>query len=217
MRCMRLVMAAGMIACLAAGAAAAQESTEDRMRDALRQAVTEMRAAQDQAAQAQADLQKAQADKQDLQKQLDAANAQVAQQSGKGTAKPAELQALQDQLKAAQAQNADLQQALAKWQGAYQTAQQLAQAKADESRVASAGLQANNTALETCKTANAKLMGVAEDILHLYESQSFRAILLKSYEPLIGSAKVRLENMVQDYDDKISAQQYVPPAAKTAR
>ncbi len=205
-------LAGGVALCALAGTVRADEqSNEDRLRDALRQSVQEMRAAQDVAAQAQADLAKANADKADLQKQLDAATAKLADLAGKSTAKPADLAALQAQLAAARAQIADTQGALAKWQGDDQNARQIAQAKANEAAAALGGLKANTAALDTCKATNAKLIDVAEDVLHLYESQSFRSILLRSYEPLIGTAKVKLQNMVQDYDDKIIAQEYVAP------
>jgi len=183
----------------------AQESTEDRMRDALRQAVTEMRAAQDQAAQAQADLQKAQAEKADLQKQLDAAKAAPPAP----TVKPDVIASLQAQLKAAQAQLANGQQINAKLQGDVQGSLALARQKDSESRQLAAAQKAESHALDVCKATNAKLIDVSEGVLHLYESQSFRSILLKSYEPVLGLAKVKLENLVQDYDDKIQDQRYI--------
>ena len=185
----------------------AQEDVEDRMRAALRQAVAEMRAAQDQAAQAQADLQKAQAEKADLQKQLDAAKAAPAVP----TAKPGEVAALQARLQAAQAAIAGEQQQNSKLQAGLSGASAMAQAKDAESRQAEAALKADSNALGTCKATNTKLIDVSEQILHLYESQGFRSILLRSYEPIVGAAKVKLENLVQDYDDKIRDQEYIPP------
>jgi hypothetical protein len=130
---------------------------------------------------------------------------------------PADLRRLQDDIAQARAQNAALRQDLAKWQGAYTTAAQMARAKDAESRQAGAGLQADAQALDTCKTENAKVIDVAEQILHLYQTQSFRGLLLRSYEPFIGTAQVKLENMVQDYDDKIRNQQYVAPSRPPAR
>ena len=196
------VMSAGLL-----GQAAGQESPEDRMRDALRQAVTEMRAAQDQAAQAQADLQKAQAEKADLQKQLDAVKAAPPVP----TAKPEAVAALEQRLQAAQAQMSSAQAANAKLQGSVQSSLAQAQAKDNESRQILAAQKASSHALELCKSTNTRLIDVSEQVLHLYESQSFRSILLKSYEPIIGAAKVKLENMVQDYDDKIQDQKYFDP------
>jgi chromosome segregation ATPase len=200
--------------CLAQQAHADEQSNEDRLRDALRQAVTQMRAAQDQAAQATADAQRAQTAQAGVQAQLDAANAQLAALKGKPAAPTVDVQAMQDALKSYQAQAAQMQAALAKWQGAYNNAAELARAKDEESQRAGAGLKADVKALETCKAENVKLIDTAESILHLYQTQSFRSILLRSYEPIIGSAQVALENLVQDYDDKIHDQAYVPPPVR---
>ncbi len=197
-------------------ARADEQTNEDRLRDALRQAVTQMRAAQDQAAQATADAQKAQSAQAAVQAQLDAANAQLATLKGKPAAPAADVQAMQDALKSYQAQAAQMQQALAKWQAAYTNAAGIARTKDEESQRASAGLQADAKALDTCKAENVKLIDTAESILHLYQTQSFRSILLRRYEPIIGSAKVALENIVQDYDDKIHDQEYVPAPATPA-
>ena len=205
-----LVTAVSMIVSL--HALADESSNEDRLRDALRQAVTQMRAAQDQAAQAQAELQKAQNAQQSVQAQLDAANAKLSASAKQPAAPAADMRALQSALAADRAQNIQFQQGLARWQAAYQAAAALARSKDQESRQANSGLQANSRALDMCKAANTKLIDVAEQTLHLYESQSFRSLLLRSYEPVIGMAKVRLENMVQDYDDKIRNQEYIPPA-----
>jgi chromosome segregation ATPase len=200
------------ISVMAQQAQADEQTNEDRLRDALRQAVTQMRAAQDQAAQAAADAQKAQSAQAAVQAQLDAANAQLAALKGKPAAPAVDVQQMQDALKSYQAQAVQMQQALAKWQAAYNNAAELARAKDEESQRAGAGLKADAKALDICKAENGKLIGTAESILHLYQTQSFRSILLRSYEPVIGSAKVTLENLVQDYDDKIHDQEYVPPA-----
>jgi hypothetical protein len=186
----------------------AQEAGEDRMRDALRQAVMEMRAAQDQAAQAQADLQKAQTEKAALQAQLDAATAKI---SAVPVSKPADLESLKAQLQAAEQAGSSLHQLNLKLEGDLQSATASAQAKDDQSRKAAASLKAAAATLEACKSANAKLIDVSEDVLHLYESDSFRSLLLKSYEPILGLWKVKLENIVQQYDDKIHDQEYFPP------
>ncbi len=192
---------------------AAQEPVEDRMRDALRQAVTEMRAAQDQAAQAQADLARAQADKAALQAQLDAATARLSAEPARPAARPEETGALQARLRAAEAQAASVQGQASRLQSSYQNMAELARQKEGERKTAAAGLKQTVAALEACKAANTKLIDVAEEILHLYESQSFRSLLLKSYEPVLGLARVKLENTVDSYDDKIRDLQYVPQSA----
>ncbi len=192
---------------------AAQESVEDRMRDALRQAVGEMRTAQDQAAQAQADLAKSEAEKTALQAQLGAAVARLSIEPAKPVARSEETGALQARLRAAEAQAAGVQEQASRLQSGYQAATELARQREGERNAAAAGLEQEAAALEACKAGNGKLIGVAEEILHLYDSQSFRSLLLKSYEPVLGLARVKLENTVDSYDDKIRDLQYVPPPA----
>ena len=194
-------------------AAHADDTPEDRLRAALRQSVGEMRAAQDQAAQAQAQLVQAQSDLAAARAQLDAANAKLAVPA-KPAAKPEEVQQLQASLQAAQAQNAALQQELSRYQGAVTQAQTIARQKDQESRQAQAGLTSNTQALQTCKAANQKLIAVSEQVLNLWHDRSFLWVLRKSYEPFIGASKVDLENIVQDYDDKLRNQEYIAPPSR---
>lgn len=64
--------------------------------------------------------------------------------------------------------------------------------------------------LAACRAANAKLLQIGHDILHLYETQSFRSLLLRSYEPALGLYRVELENMVQDTEDKLRENEVYP-------
>jgi chromosome segregation ATPase len=206
---MRIALPAAALLLCTTTASHAQDAPEDRLRTALRQSVTEMRAAQDQAAQLQAQLTQAQTDLAALKTKFDADEAKIAQLAG--SAKPSDIKAMQAQIDAAKAENDSLHEGLTKYQGALQQAQDFARAREGESKQAAAGLKADMQALETCKATNKKLIDVAEQVLHLYQDRSFLWVLRKSYEPLIGAAKVDLENTVQDYDDKIRDQEYVPP------
>ena len=216
---MRAWNIAALAVLLAAGHAQGDEpNNEDRLRDALRQAVSQMHAAQDQAGQAQADAARAHAEQQAVQAQLDAALAKLATAApAKPAAPAADVQGLQDALQQALAQNAALQQGLAKSQTAYNGAAEAARSKDAESHTAAAKLAGATKVIATCKTENTKLIALGEQILTLYQSQSFRSILLRSYEPLIGSAKVTLENMVQKYDDEMHDQEFVAPALSPIR
>ena len=209
----RALISASCVVAVLPALAAAQESVEDRMRDALRQAVSEMRAAQDQAAQAQADLAKSEAEKAALQAQLGAAVARLSTEPAKPAARPEEVGALQARLRAAEAQAAGVQQQAGRLQSSYQAAAELARQREGERNAATSELKQKAAALGVCEAANTRLIAVAEEILHLYETQRFRSLLLKSYEPVLGLARVKLENTVNDYDDKIRDQQYVPAPA----
>lgn len=189
-------------------AAAAQDSGADRLRQALRDSVTQMRAAQDQASQAQAQLAQAQADLAALKAKFAADEAKLAQYTGKDAQQAKQAEAALEQ---ARAQNGALQQSLSKYQGAVQQAQEVARTKDAERSRAEAGMRANTTALATCKATNARLIDISEKVLNLWQDRSFLWVLRKSYEPLVGASRVDLENLIQDYDDKIRAQEYIPP------
>jgi chromosome segregation ATPase len=193
---------------LTAAAAHADDTPEDRLRAALRQSVEQMRAAQDQASQAQTQLTQAQNDLAALKLKFDADEAKLAQLAG--TAKPDEVKQMKVDLQSAQRENASLRASLEKFQGAVSQARDAVQQQTQARDIAEKGLQANTRALETCKAANAKLIALSEQVLHLYQDRSFIWVLRRSYEPLVGAAKVDLENLVQDYDDKIRDQEYIP-------
>jgi chromosome segregation ATPase len=108
-------------------------------------------------------------------------------------------------LAAVQQQNVQLQQ---NFKGLQAAANNLIKSIETRDKAASDAIAAQTTA---CQAQNQKLAATAEDILHLYQTQSFRSILLGSYEPILGLDRVKLENIVQDYDDKIYAHRVAQP------
>ena len=195
-------------------AAALADDETDKLRGALRQVTIDLRAAQDSQTELQAQLDEANKQKALLQQQVTALNAKIAATPAAPAAPPPPppnvIRNLQAQAAAARAQDAGLRAALQKWQGAYQQAAGIAQQKNREAETLSGTSKAQAGQLKTCEMANTRLTGVADDILHLYKTQNFHQILVWSYEPLIGFDQVKLENIVQDYEDKIRDQEYVP-------
>jgi chromosome segregation ATPase len=185
----------------------AQDTAEARLRELLRRSAAELQAAQDSQATLQASLAQEKYKSATLQKQLDDLTAQVATTSKSAQAEEAQLRS---DLAAAQAQVATLQTGLTQWQGAYQKAAETARAKDAEGKAATTRAVQAERQGGICQATNARLIGVANDILHLYQSQSFRSLLLLSYEPVLGLKKVELENTIQDYEDKILDQKYNP-------
>jgi len=196
---------------LAAAPARAQDaSAEARLREALRNTTIELRALQDSQAALTAQLDQMKQERDALKQQLDAAK------NAPPVADPQVAQ-LRDAVAALQQQNGALQTGLQKWQTGYQQAADLARAKDSESRQLSGQLTQQSSRLQACTAANGKLIAVANDILHLYRTQSFRSLLVGSYEPLLGFKKVELENLVQDYEDKIEDQRLQPAAPPAPR
>jgi chromosome segregation ATPase len=198
---------------------AQSDSVDDRLREALRKMTVDLRATQDNQAALQAQLDQAQKQRDMLQQQVATLNTKLAQQPASPTqqaapaaaaASPAEIGQLHDVITALKQQNASLQDGLAHWQTAYQQAATVARDKDAQSRQLSVTAKSATGTLDICEGKNIKLTAVANDILHLYRTQSFKNLLLGSYEPLLGYKQVELENVIQDNEDRIRAQQYYP-------
>ena len=54
-----------------------------------------------------------------------------------------------------------------------------------------------------------KLVDATQQVLRLYETQRFGDLRLRSYEPVVGFARVKLKNMVQVYGDKVGNQEHI--------
>ncbi len=196
----------------ASGGALAQGEQETRLREALRRATADLRATQDGQSKLQADLAQAQAQRDQAQRQVAALQERVAGLESRVAAVPvpvpvatpaaappanqAELDRLRAALREAQAQAqsqrprvvvdpAGMQQANARLEAAQQAA-----AQAD-------------AALKACIDQNRALLAASREVLALHESPGFRWLQLASAEPVLGLSRVRLENLVQDLEDKL--------------
>jgi septal ring factor EnvC (AmiA/AmiB activator) len=143
---------------------------------------------------------------------------QVAQLQAQAQQQPVQAQsttasdALKQQLGMLQQQNTQLQAGVQRWQAAYAQAATIARAKDQQARQETANSTAEQSQINACTQENAQLISTANSILTLYQTEKFRSLLLKSYEPLVGLWQVKLENIVQTYQEKINAQVYYPPA-----
>lgn len=204
---MRTLLAVLLLLPLARPALAQDQSVEDKLREALRRETVDLRALQDSQAQLQADRDSAVKQRDLLQQQASDLAAKLAQAQAALAAAPKidpkALQALQDQIAAARRANAALAASNAKWQAAYQQAAAIARARDADAKRLAAGLAAAQKVDDADHATNGKLAQLTSDILHLYRTQSFRQLLWKSYEPLLGLYEVKLENTVQEYEDKI--------------
>jgi chromosome segregation ATPase len=207
---------------------AANAAFQTKMRDTLRATMQQLNDAQNQLATAQAAQAQSDKDKADLQAKLDAANAQLktlADQSAadRDTAKKS-IEALNNQVATQTKQSAALNDALNQWKAAY--TQMAAQAKSTEE--ARAKLAGEKILLERLvddrELKNAELYNTATEILTRYEKFSI-GDAISAKEPFIGITRVKLQTLVQDYQDKLLDQRISPgqpvstpppPAAKTA-
>ena len=198
-----------LIACLllVPPAMAQQDSPEARLRELLRRTGAELRAAQDGLAATQVSLEQEKQKNAALQKQIDELNARPPE---KPSISDEDLAALNADLAAQKTRAAELDKALKQWTAAYQKAADTARAKDAESKAAIVRATESERRANVCIDGNTKLIGVANNILHMYESRSFRSLLLASHEPLLGLKKVELQNTIQDYEDKLLDRKYIP-------
>jgi len=186
--------------------AADQQDPTARLRDMLRTTILQLRAAQTE----NATLQAAQADStakiKDLNDKLEAITKQSAED--KETADKA-IDDLKAQVTDRDNQVAQLKGALAKWQDGYQKAADIANAKEAERAKLATQVILLQRKVDDRETKNAELFRVGNDILTRYERFGL-GTALTSREPFVGITRIKLENLVQDYQDKLLDQKIRP-------
>jgi chromosome segregation ATPase len=203
---------------------AAAPTAESRLRSALRDTMLQLRDAQNQVVTAQAAQAQSDKDKADLQAKLDALTAQLQSVTDKAaadkTASDAAITDLKAQVTDMTGQIARLNDGLKQWKSAYDQATQLATAK--EAARAQAVMQAAllQRTVDDREAKNLALFRLGNDILDRYEKFSF-GDALSAKEPFIGTSRVKLENMVQDYKNKlldsaITSGHAMPPVPSSA-
>lgn len=106
-------------------------------------------------------------------------------------------------LKAEKARTAAFAAALDKWKASYFQITEIARTKeAERARLLDKTMSLQNTVADR-ERRNLELYGIGNEILDRYENFAFGKALL-AREPFTGLAKVRLEEQVQDYKDKLT-------------
>ena len=176
--------------------ARADEVLEARMRDQLKEAVTQVRQLQIENASLKADLAKAAAATPAL-----AAAAAPADASGS-----AELQSSLDQqttrADALETQTAQLKKTLSQWQQSYDQATALARDRDAAAKKSEALYQGLRTHVDTCEKNNATLLSISEELLSRYKNKGVIAAA-RDREPLLGLHRVELERLAQEYHARI--------------
>jgi chromosome segregation ATPase len=176
----------------AASAHAQQPSETDRLRDALRAAIAQTRALEDQRTALTARVSETEKKAQTLQTQLDAAKAEAKE------ADKAQREAVRDFNARIEERNA----ALEKWKDAYGEAATVARTKDGERAKFEAETAQLKEAVNALKAKNAVLVTVGRDLLERY-----RAVHLgdrvAAREPVTGIKRVDVQNVLQELGDKI--------------
>lgn len=179
---------------------------EAKLRAALRDTMGQLRDAQGQLATLQSAQAQSDKDKADLQAKVDALTAQLKtvtdQAAADKAASDTAIADLKDKVTDETGQIARLNDGLKQWKDAYDHATQLATAK--ETARAQAVLQAAllQRTVDDREAKNLQLFKLGNDILDRYEKFNFGDALFAK-EPFIGASRVKLENLVQDYKNKL--------------
>lgn len=179
---------------LAQGAADAQLR---QLRLQVRQAMQAARDAQEAADAAKADAEAARAQQVELQTALGEA-------AGRRDAAAASASRLQQDKAALEAKLVTAESALAETRGLLAAVRTELNAQVAGRRTAEAGLRDTDAALATCRAHNGELVGVANDLLAAYQNKGVFDVLGEG-EPLTGIGRVRLENLLETYRDKVDA------------
>jgi chromosome segregation ATPase len=194
--------------------ARADAATEAALRAALQTATSQIAALEDQVANLQASeapnvamIEALRAKLQTLQAGGAGATESAADRAKDEAAKAkqaAALAALQKQLSARDAK-------LSKTQSEYAAAAANAQTEASENNALIARVASLQTNVSVCDTKNAQLYALGNKILDAYGHKDDFLGVVANHEPFIGFSRVQLQNIVQDDQDKLDANQILPP------
>ena len=199
---MRKLFLVALIASAAWAGGACAQTMEDRLRDQLRSTMTQLQQLQDDQASLQAAKAAAEKERDSLKAELASAKVQLAKAQKQSDKSP------------------EMEAEVAKYRDAYTQATSSAQqTQADRDRLQTS-LTGAQTMLAACQAKNEKLLVLGREILDAYSKFGFNAAFFAN-EPFIGMKRVELENIAQDYGDRLYDGKFDPrtvpmPAAKPA-
>ena len=185
-----------------------------KIREQLRAVTLQLRSAQTDSANAQAAAAAADQKSKDLAAKiadLEKNNATLIKQAATDkAAAAASIATLEAKTAARDTTLADYQQALVKWKAGYEKAAAVANDKEDQrAKLAAEAILLKRTVAD-CERKNLSLFTTAGEILDRYRDYSLgKAITAR--EPFIGTTRVKLENQVQGYQDRILDQRIAAP------
>lgn len=186
--------------------AAPEADPSAKMREQLKSVMLQLRAAQTETANAQTAAAAADAKAKELEAQvakLAKQNETLVNQSNKDKAKAEqEIAKLNEKVADRDKRIVDYNDALAKWKDGYQKATAVARTKEDErAALASESIVLKRTIADR-ESKNIALFNTAMEILDRFENYALGKALA-AREPFIGTTRVKVENMVQGYKDKV--------------
>jgi len=192
---------------LGAMAPAAAQSIEDKLRTQLRSTTEQLRSLQDTQSQLQADKTTAEQQRDKALADLKQSQADVVAAKGKSGAEVA----AERSLAAEKSSHAQDTQQLAKYKSAYEELLALSRSRDAERTQAQTEVKARDAQLQNCEAKNAQLYQVGHDILDAYEHVGL-GTFLRSREPVAQGARVKYDQIAQDYGDKLYNGKFDPRA-----
>lgn len=188
-----------------------------KLRDQLRSTLLQLRTAQTEAANLQAAQTAAEAKTKEVEAKLAAAearNTKLAKDlNDDKAAAERSIASLNNKLAEREKRIVEYNEALDKWKSGYQKAAEVARTKEDErARLAEEAVALKHTIADR-ETKNIALFNTANEILNRFESYALGKALA-AREPFISTSRVKVENLVQGYQDKILDQRLNSPAPK---
>lgn len=181
-------------------------SPEERLRGMLRSTMLQLRDAQNQVATLQSAQTESEKQKKDLSDRVDELTKQIAADKDAATKTIADLNAKVTDQNTLITQMKD---ALDKWKDAYNKAVEVANTKeAQRAKIESQAILLQRR-VENDEAKNLALYKLGKEVLDRYEKFGL-GTAITAREPFVGLTKVKLENLVQDYSDKLLDQTIKP-------
>ena len=219
------LIALGLLALPLAGTLRAVEdpnaAAEKRLRDTLRNTMLQLRTAQNE----QSALQAAQTELEEKNKELTKKTEDLTKELAKlqktnaaeKDASAATITTLTGKVDAQEKEGVRLNASLEKWKEGYAKAVDVAKTKDSERAVLASKVVTFERRVAVRDVKNAEMFKLGSEILKRYEKFGL-GTALAAREPFVGVSRIKMQNMVQDYQDKlidqkIKAADDSPPAA----
>jgi len=211
---MRTALSLFLLSAVVLSAEAADPNpAEAKLRESLRNTTLQLRSAQAERDTLQAEKTQLDQEKQKLAGELEAATKQAAIDQETASKK---IASLEEGSSSKDAEIARLTQSLEKWKAAHaQVTTVAAQKEEERARLSQHSIELQRR-VDDQQAKNLAMYKIATEILARYESFGL-GTALAAREPFVGTTRTRLENLVQDYKDKLLQQRNRPEPSAPAR
>jgi chromosome segregation ATPase len=210
---LKAIAAVALLGNVSPAAAQAPSPNEDRLREALKGVTIQLRNAESEKAVAQAEKAAADQEIADLKTQAEKMSVQLkalSEEKAIALDNAARTQTdLEGRLAISEAELVEYKKTLEKWKMAHLEISDIAKKKeAERAKYASKSAELERSVADL-RSRNVELFSLGNEILERYRNFSFGKAL-SAREPFTGIMKVKLQNQMQDYEDKLLDQTAKP-------